>query len=75
MGSYMQVCGLKLLYTAAVDRLTWLHTSEQVCHIAAIFDGHGGRLAADYMSKNLYEILSHNIDDETHNTECDIEGE
>ncbi|KAL3130276.1 hypothetical protein ABBQ38_008108 [Trebouxia sp. C0009 RCD-2024] len=36
---------------------------------AAVFDGHGGHSAADYMSKNLYKILSHSIDDETHNGE------
>lgn len=36
---------------------------------AAIFDGHGGHLAADYMSQNLYKILSESINDELHNTE------
>lgn len=41
--------------------------------LAAIFDGHGGRSAADYMSNNLYAILSHSIDDETHNSESDVE--
>lgn len=39
---------------------------------AAIFDGHGGHSAADYMSKNLYKILSVSIEDETHDTECQL---
>ena len=40
---------------------------------AAIFDGHGGHLAADYMSQNLYKILSESINDELHNTEVQSE--
>lgn len=40
----------------------------------AVFDGHGGHSAADYMSKNLYKILSVSIDDETHNSESKVEG-
>ena len=45
------------------------------CAAAAIFDGHGGHSAADYMSKNLYKILSVSIDDETHETEGQVESE
>ena len=39
-----------------------------------MFDGHGGHSAADYMSKNLYKILTHSIDDETHNSESSAQG-
>lgn len=35
---------------------------------AAVFDGHGGHSAADYMSKNFYKLLSVSIDDETHDS-------
>lgn len=31
----------------------------------AVFDGHGGHSAAEYMSKNFYKLLSVSIDDET----------
>lgn len=34
----------------------------------AVFDGHGGHSAADYMSKNFYKLLSVSIDDETHDS-------
>ncbi|DBA83228.1 TPA: hypothetical protein ACH3X2_006741 [Trebouxia sp. C0005] len=40
---------------------------------AAVFDGHGGHSAADYMSKNLYKILSVSIEDEKKDGECQIE--
>ena len=42
--------------------------------LAAVFDGHGGHSAADYMSKNLYKILSVSIEDEKKDSECQIEG-
>ena len=41
---------------------------------AAVFDGHGGHSAADYMSKNLYKILSVSIEDDKKDGECQIEG-
>ena len=41
----------------------------------AIFDGHGGHLAADYMSQNLYKVLCASITDELHNTEGQVQSE
>lgn len=40
----------------------------------AVFDGHGGHSAADYMSKNFYKLLSVSIDDETHESERKVES-
>lgn len=62
----MQLCSGKQTHEPCCDNL----------HIAAaaVFDGHGGHSAADYMSKNLYRILSVSIDDETHNSESQVLG-
>lgn len=35
----------------------------------AVFDGHGGHSAADYMSKNFYKLLSVSIDDDANGSE------
>ena len=50
-----------------------MHALNEIA-LAAVFDGHGGHSAADYMSKNLYKILSVSIEDEKKDGECQIEG-
>lgn len=50
-----------------------LHALNEIAP-AAVFDGHGGHSAADYMSKNLYKILSVSVEDEKKDGECQIEG-
>ena len=50
-------------------------TCTDTCIAAtAVFDGHGGHSAADYMSKNFYKLLSVNIDDETHESGRKVES-
>ena len=53
---------------------TMVTCTDSCVSATAVFDGHGGHSAADYMSKNLYKILSVSIDDETHNSERKVEG-
>lgn len=40
----------------------------------AVFDGHGGHSAADYMSKNFYKLLSVGINDETRESDSKVES-
>ena len=42
--------------------------------LAAVFDGHGGVSAGQYLCKQLYEVLSDAIDEETYGEECSLEG-
>ncbi len=41
---------------------------------AAVFDGHGGVSAGQYLCKELYSVLSDAIDEETYGEECSLEG-
>jgi len=41
---------------------------------AAVFDGHGGVSAGEYLCKELYSVLSDAIDEETYGEECSLEG-
>lgn len=40
---------------------------------AAVFDGHSGFAAANYLSDHLYEVFSEAIDEGTYGEECDVE--
>ena len=44
-------------------------------YLAGVFDGHGGHLAADYLSQHLYQKVSDCIDEDTYGTECSVTGE
>ncbi len=48
-----------------------VHALNEIA-LAAVFDGHGGHSAADYMSKNLYKLLSVSIEDEKNDGECKL---
>ena len=49
----------------------WLNSGDM---LAAVFDGHGGVSAGQYLCKQLYEVLSDAIDEETYGEECSLEG-
>ena len=70
----MQVLHFSTLRFLKAHTVASAPVADICLNVAAIFDGHGGHSAAEYMSQNLYEILSVSIDDETHDTECQIES-
>ena len=51
--------------------IRWLNSGNM---LAAVFDGHGGVSAGQYLCKQLYEVLSDAIDEETYGEECSLEG-
>lgn len=65
-----------VLYTSYIAYISSkVRTYSDSCIAAtAVFDGHGGHSAADYMSKNFYKLLSVSIDDETHESERKVES-
>ncbi len=40
----------------------------------AVFDGHGGRLAADYLEKNLYNVFNDILKEDTISLTCSVKG-
>lgn len=42
--------------------------------IAAVFDGHGGHCAAEYLSNNLYSVFSEEIDLNAYGDEQPVDG-
>ena len=74
MASYTQVLVL-VLHSYIVCASSKLEICTDSCTATtAVFDGHGGHSAADYMSKNFYKLLSVSIDDETHESDRKVES-
>ncbi|KAL6786020.1 PPH1 [Auxenochlorella protothecoides x Auxenochlorella symbiontica] len=40
--------------------------------VASVFDGHGGRLAADYLEKNLYNVFNDILKEDTISLTCSV---
>jgi serine/threonine protein phosphatase PrpC len=45
------------------------------CTAPGVFDGHGGTVAAEYLSVNLYWVFSEALDDDGYGEERPVSGE
>ena len=76
-GSLVHVCALRHCLSLALRHGTGGKehgVAEKGVRCAAVFDGHSGFAAAQYLSEQLYDSFSDAIDEGSYGPECSVDG-